>query len=234
MREAGGIYLEMGLTEGGAPLEWFLVDPPHSVKGWGSLSPVGVSIVRHPKTGVYHVLDWIGEEHYPNVADFIEEVRRFGLSRRVRSHTNFGLLTKDSRILCVHVRGLSVKKRKEVVACPGDLVITKHNSVCVGGSWWDLSGGVQQEASAPDGPKDEIYEVAFTTIQDATLHPRFVRVTMPSFHYYGYSMLPRKFTPAIFASFPISRIVGIEGGGVEDKLSAIADKVPFPCMVVPD
>ena len=68
-RKKGGIYFETGLGSYGKPLEHFIIDPPILVNDW-SLSPLGVQLVE--RDGVTHIVDWVGSEHYPNVADYLE------------------------------------------------------------------------------------------------------------------------------------------------------------------
>lgn len=100
-RAEGGIYLECGLVKDGRPIEHSLFDPPRPLDGL-EVSAQGVHLVKDPQTGVYHVLDWVGQASYPHVADFVEEVRMMGLSRRAAEQTNFELLTKDSTIILIH------------------------------------------------------------------------------------------------------------------------------------
>lgn len=104
VRKEGGIYLECGMGASGMPLEWFIKDRPVLVDADAlGLSAIGIKLIRDGN-GVYHVLDIVGREGYPNWADFLEEVRRFGLSRRASTTTDFGLLTADSRIMLAHSR----------------------------------------------------------------------------------------------------------------------------------
>lgn len=60
------------------------------------------------KETVTHVFDIVGREFYPNVADFIEEVRRMGLSRRLELETsgNYARLSKRSRLFLLHARAV--------------------------------------------------------------------------------------------------------------------------------
>lgn len=99
-RKRGGIYSTCPLAAGGRPVEDFLIDPPLELEG--PLAPQGVgTIVRE---GVTHIVDWVGSTHYPNVADFVEEVRRMGMSRRIPSTFDFSKLTRDSCHILVHAR----------------------------------------------------------------------------------------------------------------------------------
>ena len=104
-RVAGGAYLECGFSKYGRPLEHFIVCPPIPVnKDALGLSDVGVKLIKDER-GIYHVFDIIGAAHYPNVCDFGEEVRRYGVSRRISATTDFHLLTRESRLILLHRRG---------------------------------------------------------------------------------------------------------------------------------
>jgi hypothetical protein len=209
-RKRGGIYGECGLSPWGQPLEAFLMDPPVPVDPAGlGLSPIGVTLLNDPATGATHILDWVGEEHYPNVCDALEEIRRFGLSRRLPRTLDFSRLDAHSRILLVHRRGLladvsayaSDWRRSCPKALPEHADPAHAPSLCAGIWWEDVSGG--EEDAAPEGqPAD----------------PRRIRRTMPSFSYVARAAPPGvapAYAPAIVASFPLSRLVVIrdpEGG----------------------
>lgn len=108
-REAGGIYAEMGLSPVGRPIEHFLVEP-ESVMGIPKslpLTPRGVLPLQDPfDEQVTHLVDWVGSESYPNLVDFLEEVRRFGLSRRLPDLESFPWekIGPKSQIMLVHAR----------------------------------------------------------------------------------------------------------------------------------
>lgn len=105
-RQAGGVYLECGLSKNGLPVETFLVDPP-IIEGEGGAEDwyqPHRSPVWFERAGVNHLVIWVGEEFYPNVFDFIEEVKVAGVSRRVPSSIDFSKLSADSRMIFVHPR----------------------------------------------------------------------------------------------------------------------------------
>lgn len=105
-RDKGGAYWELGFGPNGSSMEAFVTCPPPAIDTQKlGLSPRGVKLLE-TEEGVHHVLDWIGAVYYPNVTDFLEEVRRFGLSRRLElSKEQYALLTKESRLLAVHPAG---------------------------------------------------------------------------------------------------------------------------------
>lgn len=101
-RTQGAVYLESGVSSTGLPLEQFLVDPPQP---YDTDQKIGVSIVPDGK-GTYHVIDWVGEQHYPMPSDFLEEGRLHGFSRKISRTTEFDKLTKDSRLIFVHPKAI--------------------------------------------------------------------------------------------------------------------------------
>jgi hypothetical protein len=84
-RKAGGLYVECGLGPDGKPIEYFLVDSPLPL-------PAGLGereLINKPqlwcddRTGLYHLVIWVGREHYPHAWDYITEVSQYGASRRL-------------------------------------------------------------------------------------------------------------------------------------------------------
>ena len=97
VRQAGGMYWEASV--GGAMAA--LLDPPIIVDpDRFGLTSVGVRIVAFG--GAHHILDIVGDSHYPSVADFVEEMRVYGVSRRIPRTVNVGLLTPASQLLLIH------------------------------------------------------------------------------------------------------------------------------------
>ncbi len=215
-RKQGGVYIECGLSPVGEPLEHFIMDPPVRLPAGMPISPIGVSVVQ--RAGAFHVVDWVGAEFYPNVADFLEEVRRFGLSRRVPKNFDFATLSGVTRIILVHprawvenvadyrLRALSEGLRigAPVWTCPkndaGHLALAEDPGRMCAGAWWqDVTDWESREERVPfgaDGP-----------------YPRGVVRAMPSFRYFAHAR-PEGFepqhAPAFFASFPISRVVVVK------------------------
>ena len=148
MRKAGGIYAEVPLSPFGVPLSHFLFEPPQEfdVETLG-VTPVGVTLIE--MEGVTHIVDWVGESFYPNVADMIDEIRSMGLSRRLPSNLDFERLTPGSKIILLHRKAL-VANHKEVgmtyedvgSKCPKDLDYPDQHppGMCIGGWYHDLTG----------------------------------------------------------------------------------------------
>ena len=154
-RKRGGIYAECGLSPWGVPIEHFLVDPPQVVDaGALGLASIGVKLIE--MHGALHVFDIVGAEHYPNVADFVEEVRVMGASRRLAKTLDFAKLTADSKLVLLHRRahidnagdsfaslgtwpppGWQCPKRLPEHQQPGS-----PPAMCAGLWWTDVDGGV--------------------------------------------------------------------------------------------
>lgn len=220
-RQKGGIYAEVGVSDDGAPIESFLLDPPIrvSVEQLG-LSYVGVSIVE--REGLFHAFDWVGETFYPNVADFVEEGRRFGISRRISKSVDMSSLTPKSRLIVVHRKAWINQRGKEwndwkiVHGVMGDAGCPTEQPTHVGGTdeqmcvayWWqDIERGAGE-------------------FQLYTASDRLGKRKMPSFEYEA-ALSPegvvQEYQPALFATFPIHRLAVVyddEGGRHEAALKA--------------
>jgi hypothetical protein len=48
------------------------------------------------------VVEIVGREHYPTVAQFVDEARRLGVSRRAPRTIDFAHITRESRLLLAH------------------------------------------------------------------------------------------------------------------------------------
>ncbi|ASN83208.1 hypothetical protein [Deinococcus ficus] len=135
-RTAGSIYVEAGQPCGGIPVEQFLTDAPWSVDpDQIHITPMGVTLLE--KDGVTHILDWVGSEHYEYPADFIEEARRMGVSRKIPVGTNLSGITPQSTIMLLHKRG-SVRNARAVSAASSMLCPSgqhKRGEDCAGLHW---------------------------------------------------------------------------------------------------
>lgn len=222
-RVAGGVYAELGFGAGGRQLEDFLIDPPHVIANPAALglTPRGVKLVE--VNSVWHIVDWVGSQHYPNVADFLEEVRRFGLSRRLPRNLDFSKLNENSRVLLMHARAhiqnfqdyvwsgwVNVKYNR----CPKEIDDHEHTDppmMCAGVFYQDVEGGQPVESG----------------------HQRLVNCEMPSFSYVAARRpegVEPKYQPAIFASFPVSRLVVVRDleGGSHDATAKNARQSSLP------
>jgi hypothetical protein len=128
-REPGGVYAEAGLSPHGRPLEDFLIDPPLPIPDgldlpnkpqlWQRMMPSGQSVRDEQGQPVYDVLIWVGEEFYPYCPDFLEEVRRYGASRRLNPNLDLELLSRNSHMLLAHPRVINTlwQAQRSPVAC---------------------------------------------------------------------------------------------------------------------
>ena len=224
-RTAGGLYLELKTSEHGRPLLDFLLDPPVRIgKEWEkdrgiTLSALGVQMFSETLPSgrvVKHIVDVIGKEHYPNLADYLEESSRLGISRKLSSRLNLSGITKESTLIMVHdkawvgnmydypewhcIKRINIHARG---ALPTD-------GFCCSGIWWqDL-------------------EPAGTEV----IRERLVNRKMPSFSYRAY-LRPEGVNPkherAIFAVFPLAgaNMAVIKGEG-EDRSRQSAHKSGLP------
>lgn len=106
-RIKGGVYVEVNFHPGDAPLEHYLIDEPIP---YDTESKLGVTLVDDPQ-GNTHIIDHVGSTHYPFPADFIEEGRRHGFSRRVARNLDWARINQNTRVLAAH--------EKAVLANPG-------------------------------------------------------------------------------------------------------------------
>ncbi len=113
-REPGGVYAESGLSPWGRPLEEFLIDPPlplpdgldlvNKPQVWQRVLPSGEPALDEQGQPIYDLLIWIGAEFYPYCPDYLEEVRRYGASRRLNPNLDLSLLSRASRMILAHPR----------------------------------------------------------------------------------------------------------------------------------
>lgn len=218
-RVTGGIYAEVGLSPYGRPLEDFLIDPPlvADVDALG-ISAIGVTLVE--RAGVTHIADLVGSDSYPNVADFVEEIRRFGLSRRLPQTLDFSLLGPGSRIVLLHSRAHidnfdAYYETINELSCPrpGPEGAPYHligGDECCAGLWWqDVEGGVDVDLLDFGRPREVVRRMPSFTY-NAYRRPRWLD---PPFE-----PVEPKYRPAFFMSLPISNLAVIraaDGSHVE-------------------
>jgi hypothetical protein len=205
LRIAGALYweLEIGSNGNGVPVANFLLDPPIPINMQAlGMTEVGVKLIE--RAGVWHVLDWIGEAHYPNVADFIEEAQTLGVSRRMPIAAPLQRLTADSRLLCVHRRAYigawqayRPQSRFERHRCVHGHI--PHQRGTEGPCLWTVYQDLSQAGVEPGG--------VFTRRL-----PCGAQVT----GYQRPSGVDPQYQSAIFASFPLTRLAL-----VADRVSAV-------------
>lgn len=136
-RTRGGLYLcvSLGSYGEGKPVEEFLVDPPLQ---WTAGLFRGV-MMRENTQKINDVIMFVGKSHYSYVSDFIQEVKRLGISKRLPRGFDMSKLTPGkSRLFLVHPRAIP-DFPYEIPApepCPGHRD-DNHNCVI---DLWALSG----------------------------------------------------------------------------------------------
>lgn len=164
-RKRGGIYLEYGLGMGGTPVEETLLDPPLDVADLGvparGVLPVEIG-------GVTHLVDHVGSAFYPNVADFIEEARRAGVSRRLPQSLDYSALTEHSQLILTHEKAIILNAAALGLPrrCPcghAEHEEAGWEQTCAWHWWHDVAGGRPLT-------KDEIHRIT-------DLFPAYIRTT---------------------------------------------------------
>jgi hypothetical protein len=205
-RIRGGVYAETGLSEEGLPIEYFIVDPPIPVDtSQLGLASVGVQLIEVKATdagNVYHVFDVVGQEFYPYPADYIEETRRLGASRRLPANLDFSRLGPGSRLVLIHARAVMINfsayPQPPLVSCPKGIpshALTSLPEMCAGLWWHDLPG-------QPDESGLVLRQIDGGTVYHG--HPRPEHVA-PIYQH------------GVFLSLPINNLVVIQGGEATER-----------------
>lgn len=230
-RKNGGVYAECRLGSSGNPIEDYLMDPPQPVNAQAlGLSSVGVHLFE--VQGVWHIFDIVGAEHYPNVADYIEETRHMGASRRLSRTLDFSKLTPASKLVLLHRRGYianfadyyaaihaSLTSQNDVSTNPKSRwqcpkALPQHDwqanpplSMCAGLYWCDVEHGEALAANAQiTGPRAGLT----CTGRDSHLQP--VARYLPALSYTAWArptILIPDYQLAIFMVPPVTNLVVI-------------------------
>lgn len=229
-RKPGGAYLCASLGERGIPLEALVVDPPVPVDPLElGVSAVGMTLATGSQ-GQAVVYDWVGAEHYPNPADYIEETALFGSSRRVPTSFDFASLGPGAVHVLIHPRAVALNPewaltnrpdrpvahpsylhractREAVVFCPfGQRLV--HENQAVNDESVEWCAALWWECLLPD---TATFAGDVDGFDDQTRRRRPVTRTMPSFEYRGY-VLPDadiwtpEWAPGLFLQLPITRV----------------------------
>ena len=152
-RKPGGVYICTKLSPHGAPLEEFIIDPPEAYEGEKFRVPI-----IFEKNGKNHLLFWVGKEFYPFPSDFIEEVRRFGASKRVPVEFPIQKLSVGSLMFFVH--SLAIIKNHAVLPPPP--LCPKHLKTHLSNETYCLGHSYQIASANAEGRRkigDTVYEV---------------------------------------------------------------------------
>ncbi|MGD0238249.1 MAG: hypothetical protein ABSC55_27415 [Syntrophorhabdales bacterium] len=199
-RKPGGVYICTKLSTHGVPLEEFIIDPPRPYEGERFRAPT-----IFEKDGVCHLLFWVGKAFYPFPSDFIEEVRRFGASKRVPVDFPIEKLSAGSLMFFVHPRAI-IKNHNLLPPpprCPkGFPDHLSNETYCLGHSY--------QVAPANDEGRrkigDTVYSVTTVTTEG-----------------------PLEFSPGIFLRLPITDIdhVLYKDGKADPRVKEREVKIPL-------
>jgi len=222
-RKAGRAYLEVVPSKHGQSLESFLVDPPQPVDLAAlGISEVGVHVL--PVRGQYHVFDVVGQESYANVADFLAEAARYGISRHIQRTARFERLGPGSRLVLIHARAWLDNHAAYVAAfaaegaryrdhaCPKRL--PAHDPAALAGAattcaavWWD-----------------DLDPRTCELVLDPDLPPRTAERAMPAFSYRARrrpaGVRPR-YRHAVFLTVPITRLGVVRDPAAAGHLAAL-------------
>jgi hypothetical protein len=201
-RKKGGAYLTVPTSEDGAPVEYFLVDPPQPVDLAAlGIVPRGVHLIE--KEGVWHVFDVVGQDSYPNTADVVEEAKYVGVSRRCEL-PDYSKLTKESRLVLIHQRAFIgnypeyidrfTGQEMDDFRCPREHhTIDRLEEMCAGLWWHGVVEGIERNEEGCRDPVSRKLECGAL------------------YHCYGrpIDVIP-EYRHAIFGVFPIGQIEVIE------------------------
>jgi hypothetical protein len=254
-RQAGAAYVEFG-AEDGVPWWKLLLCPPlpltEQFMAQAGIEPIGVTFFQRGGDPTWHVYDWIGAAHYPNVLDFCWELHHFGGSRRLARNIDFRRLTKNSLFFFIHPRavvlnardyywppdgtgyrganvgraGCPLSNREHTIGSRAETnpAMSADPSLSCAGVWWeDVTGGITTEDLVRQGTPP----VNLSAVEESD--HRFVVRTMPSFSYRARKrpegVTPR-YQPAIFLRMRPARLVVVRGGDpreYDQTLDAISE-----------
>jgi len=233
-RVKGGVYIETRLSPYGQPIENFLIDSPQVLDTQAlGIRPRGMTPLL--RDGTTHLFDWVGSDGYPNVADFIEEARHKGISRRVLPSL-VADLTPDSRLLLIHPRAhvhnaldfwhaLDASGRLNLVKCPAHMRgdDTNHPEIVS----WALNS--PDELPQPWCLGACYHDVIGKSVGGESKHPDIVQATVGDVTYQAHARPAMaehvKYVPALFAAFPITNIAIIKDPDDEVRVNKVFQQV---------
>jgi hypothetical protein len=152
-RVAAGIYAETRLSPFGEPVDSFIQCPPRpiDIEVWG-LAPRGARLIEIE--GIWHIFDIVSKADY-RVADYVEETRKKGASRRLSRVLDFSKLSPGSRLVLIHeqaiIQNYDRYPQPPLVCCPLDIHLARLDEMCAG-LWWHDLPAFERQGEAQDMP----------------------------------------------------------------------------------
>lgn len=196
-RKAGGVYAETKLSPHGQPIGFFIVDPPKAVDLDAlGLTSVGVKLIEIE--GIYHIFDVVGQEYYKYPADYIEETRRMGASRRLPSNLDFSKLQPGSKLVLIHAKAIIENyleyPQPPQVVCPKSNHTQNPLPEMCAGLWW-------HDFEPKDGALDQFGAEFIRKLTEETQYSAYLRPTG----------ITSEYRPGIFLILPITNLAVIKG-----------------------
>lgn len=180
-RTENSVYACCGFDATGLSIENFIIDP---VVYWVSGFKRGHELlVRSTNQNISDLVIYVGKEYYPSSWDFVEEVRRFGASRKIAKTVDFNKLTPGiSRMIFVHSRAIP----NFYYACLGKAPIencllryTLDDWSCVVRGW---HGDENNNTPCAFALKDLAF-ISHPELLEKTIMGESATIQMPSFNY---------------------------------------------------
>ena len=200
-RVAAGIYAETRLSHSGEPVESFVLCPPKpiDIEAWG-LSPRGARLIEIED--VWHIFDIVSKADY-RVADYVEETRSKGASRRLSTKLDFSKLSEGSRLVLIHEQAIIENYHEypqpPFVCCPLDIHLDQLGEMCAGLWWHDIP------ASELQGEVEDIQ------------HCRTIPGGVSYFAYPHLEGVIPVYRHGIFMSLPVSNLTVISGRNHQEE-----------------
>lgn len=212
-RKVGGLYICTDLSPEGKPLEFFIIDSPIPYPGQSFRSPQLVE-----RGGTTHALVWVGAEYYPYASDFIEEVRRFGASRRIPINFPIDQLSAGSKMFLIHGGAIIENYRElpEVEQCPLQRIVG------VDGVPSDLTDHIPAHLANEEYCITHVYQAAGTAGGIRRIGETEYRVSDTP------CRVQLNYRHGIFMRLPINHIDYVrDGGRVAPRLVGLTTSVPL-------
>jgi len=221
-RRQGGLYAAVGLSaNGGRPLEEFMIDPPIM---WTQGPFRGTRFEGH-KDGACDLVQWVGEQFYPFVPDFVEEGRKLGFSRLLSPKLDLSKVRPyQSRLIFIHShayaggsyklqdREASYRPHPDMrLLCAHSTNKTYAHSPCVFATW-ELSALTTEAKHRVDEATPEVAHITTPSVKYSVLKPLKANLS---------------YSPALFLTLPLTHFEVIGKGLSAEQEQRLGDNVQF-------